>query len=90
MSYSARIAGAVILGSLHHGLRIGVALGLAGGFIQAAFAPIRPSQPASPVLRTVDGERGSLSSAWGLIADAVLLGRDGPLAGSFRTWTKGA
>ena len=32
--------------------RIGVALGLAGGIIQVAFALIRPSQPPSPVLRT--------------------------------------
>jgi hypothetical protein len=35
---------------LHLAWRIGVALGLAGGIIQVAFALIRPLQP--PVLRT--------------------------------------
>jgi hypothetical protein len=30
--------------------RIGVALGLAGGIVQVAFAMLRPSQPPSPVL----------------------------------------
>src|SRR5437763_15890993 len=38
------------LGSYTMAWRIGVALGLAGGIIQVAFALIRPSQP--PVLRT--------------------------------------
>ena len=38
------------LGSYTMARRIGVALGLAGGIIQVAFALIRPSQP--PVLRT--------------------------------------
>lgn len=40
------------LGSYTLAWRIGVALGLAGGIIQVAFALIRPSQPPSPVLRT--------------------------------------
>ena len=40
------------LGSYTMAWRIGVALGLAGGIIQVAFALIRPSQPPSPVLRT--------------------------------------
>ena len=39
------------LGSYTMAWRIGVALGLAGGIIQVAFALIRPSQPP-PVLRT--------------------------------------
>lgn len=38
------------LGSYTMAWRIGVALGLAGGVVQVAFALIRPSQP--PVLRT--------------------------------------
>lgn len=40
------------LGSYTMAWRIGVALGLAGGVIQVAFALIRPSQPPAPVLRT--------------------------------------
>jgi len=40
------------LGSYTMAWRIGVALGLAGGIIQVAFALLRPSQPPSPVLRT--------------------------------------
>ncbi|MCK1300534.1 MFS transporter [Bradyrhizobium sp. 24] len=40
------------LGSYTMAWRIGVALGLAGGIIQVAFALIRPSQPSAPVLRT--------------------------------------
>ncbi|MBW5439871.1 MFS transporter [Bradyrhizobium canariense] len=40
------------LGSYTMAWRIGVALGLAGGIIQIAFALIRPSQPPAPVLRT--------------------------------------
>jgi predicted MFS family arabinose efflux permease len=40
------------LGSYSMAWRIGVALGLAGGIIQVAFALIRPSQPPTPVLRT--------------------------------------
>jgi predicted MFS family arabinose efflux permease len=40
------------LGSYNMAWRIGVALGLAGGIIQVAFALIRPSQPPTPVLRT--------------------------------------
>jgi predicted MFS family arabinose efflux permease len=40
------------LGSYTLAWRIGVALGLAGGIIQVAFALIRPSQPPAPVLRT--------------------------------------
>lgn len=40
------------LGSYNMAWRIGVALGLAGGIIQVAFALIRPSQPPAPVLRT--------------------------------------
>src|SRR5689334_24751753 len=40
------------LGSYNMAWRIGVALGLAGGIIQVAFALIRPSQPSAPVLRT--------------------------------------
>lgn len=40
------------LGSYTMAWRIGVALGLAGGIIQVAFALIRPSQPRAPVLRT--------------------------------------
>jgi len=40
------------LGSYSMAWRIGVALGLAGGIIQVAFALIRPSQPPAPVLRT--------------------------------------
>ena len=39
------------LGSYNMAWRIGVALGLAGGIIQVAFALIRPSQPPAPVLR---------------------------------------
>lgn len=39
------------LGSYTMAWRIGVALGLAGGIIQVAFALIRPSQPPAPVLR---------------------------------------
>jgi hypothetical protein len=35
--------------------RIEVALGLAGGIIQVAFALIRPSQP--PLLRTAQGRK---------------------------------
>jgi hypothetical protein len=38
------------LGSYNMAWRIGVALGLAGGIIQVAFALIRPSGP--PLLRT--------------------------------------
>jgi hypothetical protein len=38
------------LGSYTMAWRIGVALGLAGGIVQVAFALIRPSHP--PVLRT--------------------------------------
>jgi len=40
------------LGSYTMAWRIGVALGLAGGIVQVAFALIRPSQPPTPVLRT--------------------------------------
>lgn len=40
------------LGSYNMAWRIGVALGLAGGIIQVAFALIRPSQPPAPVLWT--------------------------------------
>lgn len=40
------------LGSYNMAWRIGVALGLAGGIIQVAFALIRPSQPPAPMLRT--------------------------------------
>ena len=40
------------LGSYTMAWRIGVALGLAGGIIQVAFALIRPSQPPTLVLRT--------------------------------------
>jgi predicted MFS family arabinose efflux permease len=40
------------LGSYTTAWRIGVALGLAGGIIQVAFALTRPSQPPAPVLRT--------------------------------------
>lgn len=40
------------LGSYNMAWRIGVALGLAGGIVQVAFALIRPSQPPAPVLRT--------------------------------------
>ncbi|MCK1417722.1 MFS transporter [Bradyrhizobium sp. CW4] len=40
------------LGSYTMAWRIGIALGLAGGIIQVAFALIRPSQPPAPVLRT--------------------------------------
>jgi len=40
------------LGSYTMAWRIGVALGLAGGIIQVAFALISPSQPPAPVLRT--------------------------------------
>ena len=40
------------LGSYTMAWRTGVALGLAGGIIQVAFALIRPSQPPAPVLRT--------------------------------------
>ncbi|WP_027518406.1 MFS transporter [Bradyrhizobium sp. WSM1417] len=40
------------LGSYTMAWRIGVALGLAGGIIQIAFALIRPSQPPAPILRT--------------------------------------
>jgi hypothetical protein len=40
------------LGSYNMAWRIGVALGLAGGIIQVAFALIRPAQPPAPVLRT--------------------------------------
>jgi predicted MFS family arabinose efflux permease len=39
------------LGSYTMAWRIGVALGLAGGIIQVAFALIRPSQPPAPVLK---------------------------------------
>lgn len=39
------------LGSYTMAWRIGIALGLAGGIIQVAFALIRPSQPPAPVLR---------------------------------------
>lgn len=39
------------LGSYNMAWRIGVALGLAGGIIQVAFALMRPSQPSTPVLR---------------------------------------
>ena len=41
------------LGSYTMAWRIGVALGLAGGIIQVAFALIRPSQPPTPVLKAV-------------------------------------
>lgn len=41
------------LGSYNMAWRIGVALGLAGGIVQVAFALIRPSQPPAPVLRAV-------------------------------------
>ncbi|AWM01720.1 MFS transporter [Bradyrhizobium amphicarpaeae] len=40
------------LGSYNMAWRIGVALGLAGGIVQVAFALLRPSQPPTPVLRT--------------------------------------
>ena len=40
------------LGSYTMAWRIGVALGLAGGIVQVAFALVRPSQPPAPVLRT--------------------------------------
>lgn len=40
------------LGSYTMAWRIGVALGLAGGIVQVAFALVRPSQPPTPVLRT--------------------------------------
>ncbi|SFK13573.1 MFS transporter [Bradyrhizobium sp. cf659] len=40
------------LGSYTMAWRIGVALGLAGGIVQVAFALTRPSQPPAPVLRT--------------------------------------
>ena len=40
------------LGSYTMAWRTGVALGLAGGIIQVAFALIRPWQPPAPVLRT--------------------------------------
>ncbi|QIP09379.1 MFS transporter [Bradyrhizobium symbiodeficiens] len=40
------------LGSYTMAWRIGVALGLAGGIVQVAFALIRPSQPPASVLRT--------------------------------------
>ena len=40
------------LGSYTMAWRIGVALGLAGGIVQVAFALGRPSQPPAPVLRT--------------------------------------
>lgn len=40
------------LGSYTMAWRIGVALGLAGGIVQVAFALIRPSQPPATVLRT--------------------------------------
>ncbi|MGY4624011.1 MFS transporter [Bradyrhizobium sp. USDA 4486] len=39
------------LGSYTMAWRIGVALGLAGGIIQVAFALVRPSQPPAPVLK---------------------------------------
>ncbi|MCK1653393.1 MFS transporter [Bradyrhizobium sp. 149] len=39
------------LGSYTMAWRIGVALGLAGGIVQVAFALIRPSQPSAPVLK---------------------------------------
>lgn len=39
------------LGSYTMAWRIGVALGLAGGIVQVAFALIRPSQPPTPVLK---------------------------------------
>ncbi|MBR0994098.1 MFS transporter [Bradyrhizobium japonicum] len=39
------------LGSYTMAWRIGVALGLAGGIVQVAFALLRPSQPPAPVLR---------------------------------------
>jgi predicted MFS family arabinose efflux permease len=39
------------LGSYTMAWRIGVALGLAGGIIQVAFALIRPSQPPMAVAR---------------------------------------
>jgi predicted MFS family arabinose efflux permease len=39
------------LGSYTMAWRIGVALGLAGGIVQVAFALIRPSQPPAPVLK---------------------------------------
>ncbi|UPK24354.1 MFS transporter [Bradyrhizobium sp. 195] len=39
------------LGSYTMAWRIGVALGLAGGILQVAFALVRPSQPPAPVLR---------------------------------------
>ena len=39
------------LGSYTMAWRIGVALGLAGGIIQVAFALIRPSPPPTPVLK---------------------------------------
>ncbi|KYG19898.1 MFS transporter [Bradyrhizobium sp. AT1] len=39
------------LGSYTMAWRIGVALGLAGGIVQVAFALVRPSQPPTPVLR---------------------------------------
>jgi len=40
------------LGPYNMARRIGVALGLAGGIIQVAFALTRPSQPPTPVLPT--------------------------------------
>ncbi|TQF27835.1 hypothetical protein UNPF46_29170 [Bradyrhizobium sp. UNPF46] len=40
------------LGAYTIAWRIGVALGLAGGIVQVAFALVRPSQPPAPVLRT--------------------------------------
>ncbi|AWM08017.1 MULTISPECIES: MFS transporter [Bradyrhizobium] len=40
------------LGSYTMAWRIGVALGLAGGIVQVAFALVRPSQPPAPVLGT--------------------------------------
>lgn len=39
------------LGSYTMAWYIGVALGLAGGIMQVAFALIRPSQPPAPVLK---------------------------------------
>ncbi|MBR1128204.1 hypothetical protein [Bradyrhizobium iriomotense] len=38
-------------GSYTMAWRIGVALGLAGGIVQVAFALIRPSQSPAPVLK---------------------------------------
>lgn len=40
------------LGSYNMAWRIGVAVGLAAGIVQIAFALIRPSQPPTPALRT--------------------------------------